>query len=105
MAEDVWKALADPTRRAILDLLTDRPRTTGELCATMDRLDRCTVMKHLEVLVRAHLVVPVRQGRTRCNHLNPAPLQQIVERWLSKRAGQLAEAALRLKREVEELQS
>lgn len=99
--EDVWKALADPTRRALLDELRDEARTTGELCAALENLDRCTVMKHLEILVRAGLVLPRRQGRTRLNYLNPVPLQQIVERWITGHTARAADAALRLKRVVE----
>lgn len=99
--EDVWKALADPTRRALLDELRDQARTTGELCAAFPALDRCTVMKHLETLTRAGLVLPRKQGRTRLNYLNPVPLQQIVERWVAGHTARAADAALRLKRVVE----
>ncbi|MBX3119872.1 MAG: helix-turn-helix transcriptional regulator [Fimbriimonadaceae bacterium] len=102
MAEDVWKALADPTRRAILDQLRDEPRTTGELVEAFPNLDRCTVMKHLEILVRCGLVLPRKQGRVRQNYLNPAPLQAIVERWVHGHTARIAEAAFRLKRIAEE---
>jgi DNA-binding transcriptional ArsR family regulator len=66
----VWKALADPTRRAILDLLAKRPRTTGEVCihfAAESRggLGRTGVMKHLDVLEAAELVIIRREGRVR----------------------------------------
>lgn len=101
MVEGVWKALADPTRRALLDELRDQARTTGELVAVFPALDRCTVMKHLDILTRAGLVLPRRHGRTRLNYINPAPLQQIVERWVSGHTARTAEAALRLKRLAE----
>lgn len=101
MSEDVWKALADPTRRAILDRLKEDPRTTGALCEAFPALDRCTVMKHLEVLVQAHLVVSERRGRQRFNHLNPAPLQEIVERWVKGHTSRVASAALRFRERVE----
>jgi DNA-binding transcriptional ArsR family regulator len=102
MPSDVWKALADPTRRAILDALKKEPRATGELCSAFPTLDRCTVMKHLEVLAETGLVVSERQGRQRLNYLNPAPLQEIVERWVSGHTAVMASAALKLKRLVEE---
>jgi DNA-binding transcriptional ArsR family regulator len=102
MPSDVWKALSDPTRRAILDELKRQPRATGELCDAFPALDRCTVMKHLNVLASAGLVVSQRFGRKRLNHLNPAPLQEIVERWVSGHTAVMASAALKLKRVVEE---
>jgi DNA-binding transcriptional ArsR family regulator len=102
MPTDVWKALADPTRRAILDELKAAPRTTGDLCQAFQSLDRCTVMKHLDVLSDAGLVVSERDGRRRLNYLNPAPLQEIVERWVSGHTAAMASAALKLRRLVEE---
>jgi DNA-binding transcriptional ArsR family regulator len=78
----VWKALADPTRRRLLDLLRARPRTTGELAARVP-LSRFAVMKHLGVLARARLVLVRRRGRERWNHLNAVPIRRIYERWLS----------------------
>ena len=77
----VFKALSDPTRRAILDLLRERPRTTGELADGFPS-SRFAVMKHLRILAAAHMVVVRRRGRERWNHLNAAPLQQLYERWL-----------------------
>ena len=97
----VWKALADPSRRRLLDLLRAAPRTTGELAQAFE-VSRFAVMKHLEVLVEANLVCVVRQGRQRWNHLNPVPLRQVVERWLSPFEGAAAAALLRLKRVAEE---
>ena len=97
----VWKALADPTRRSLLDLLSERPRTTGELCEHFPELSRTGVMKHLDLLVAAHLVVVRRQGRFRWNHLNAVPIQQICERWTSRHTAGLAASMLSLKRHVE----
>ncbi len=77
----VWKALADPTRRRILDLLRERPRTTGELGDAF-AVTRFAVMKHLGVLEQAGLVVVRRRGRERWNHLSPVPIQQIAARWI-----------------------
>lgn len=93
----VWRALSDPTRRLIVDQLGGRPRTTSELCA-MVPLSRFAVMKHLDVLVEAGLVVMKRRGRERWNYLNAAPLRQLYERWVHPRAGAWAASAARLER-------
>ena len=79
----VWRALADSNRRRLLDLLAAGPRTTGELVLSIDGLCRTAVMKHLDVLVAAHLVVVRRQGRQRWNHLDPMPIRQIHDRWVA----------------------
>lgn len=105
-ADLVWKALADPTRRAILDQLAKRPRTTGQLCAhfaapSRGGLGRTGVMKHLDVLVGAELVIVRREGRTRWNHLNPVPIQRVCDRWVSRHVRDLARSANRLKELVE----
>ncbi len=86
----IWKALADPTRRRILDALRERPRTTGELSSLHRRLSRFAVMKHLRVLERAGLVSVEWMGRERWNHLNPLPIQQIHDRWVSRHIEPLA---------------
>ena len=96
-SERVWKALADRTRRTILDILAERPHTTGELVARVDGLCRTAVMKHLDVLERAHLVLARREGRTRWNHLNPLPIQEVCDRWVGRHVRHLASAAVRLK--------
>jgi DNA-binding transcriptional ArsR family regulator/uncharacterized protein YndB with AHSA1/START domain len=96
----VWKALSDPTRRKILDLLKERPRTTGDLCDSF-LVSRFAVMKHLAVLENAELIVVRRRGRERWNHLNAVPLQRIYERWLRPYEGQWASALLQLKHQVE----
>ena len=79
---DVWPALGDPNRRAILDLLRDGPRTTGQIASRFPST-RFAVMKHLRVLEGAGLVVVRRQGRERWNHLNAVPLQQVYDRWVT----------------------
>ena len=94
--DSIWKALADPTRREILDRLRERPRTTGELAEGFPS-SRFAVMKHLEVLVEAGLVVFRKQGRERWNHLNAMPLQQLYERWVRPYEAHWAEGLLRLK--------
>ena len=78
----VWKALSDPTRRSILDLLRDRSRTTTELVDAFPHITRFGVMKHLEVLRAAHLVQTREAGRQRVNSLNVVPIRQIYERWV-----------------------
>jgi DNA-binding transcriptional ArsR family regulator len=75
-----WRALADPTRRRLIELLRDGPRTTGELCRTF-ATSRFAVMKHLRVLERGGLLVVSREGRRRWNTLNPEKLRQVGGRW------------------------
>lgn len=99
--EAAWRALADPTRRRILDLLAERPRTTGELCAQFPDLSRFAVMKHLDVLEETSLVLVRREGRVRWNHFNAIPIQRIYERWIRPKLGGMASALLRLGREAE----
>jgi DNA-binding transcriptional ArsR family regulator len=84
--DDVFKALASSTRRRLLDLLKDKPRTTDDLCDQFDDLDRCTVMQHLRVLEHAGLVIAQRKGRERWNHLDPLPIKHIHDRWISEYA-------------------
>ena len=81
--DPVWKALADPTRRAILDALKDGPQNTGGLTDCFPGLSRFGVMKHLEVLREAGLVTTTSKGRERINHLNAIPIQRIHDRWVT----------------------
>jgi DNA-binding transcriptional ArsR family regulator len=81
--DSVWKALSDTTRRAMLDLLRERPRTTTELVESFPQLSRFGVMKHLEVLRQADLVHTRELGRQRVNFLNAVPIRKIYERWVS----------------------
>ena len=81
--DPVWKALSDPTRRAILDLLRDQPRRTTEIVESFPHLTRFGVMKHLDVLREAELVHTREEGRQRMNSLNIVPIRQIYERWVS----------------------
>jgi DNA-binding transcriptional ArsR family regulator len=78
----VWKALSDRTRRAILDFLRDRARTTTEIVERFPQMTRFGVMKHLEVLRQAQLVDTREAGRQRVNSLNVVPIRQIYERWV-----------------------
>lgn len=101
--DTVWKALADGTRRHLLDLLSDAPQTTGTLCESIPTLGRTTVMKHLDVLAAAGLILIRRDGRERWNHLNPVPVQEIYERWIHRRSGLRASAMLGLRAAAERL--
>jgi DNA-binding transcriptional ArsR family regulator len=85
--EPVFKALADEHRRAFLDALRERDgRTLGELCELAPSMTRFGVMKHLRVLEEAHLVVVERVGRSKFHYLNPVPIRQIHDRWISRYA-------------------
>jgi DNA-binding transcriptional ArsR family regulator len=99
--ELIFKALAAGTRRHILDLLKDHPRTTGDVCDGFPDLDRCTVMQHLEVLVDAGLVIVQREGRQRWNHLNPLPIKHIHDRWIGEYAAFAVDILDRLKSDLE----
>ena len=97
----VFRALASPHRRAILDVLRDQPLTTGALCAHFPELDRCTVMQHLKVLDEADLVIAERRGRERWNYLNPLPIHAIHERWIGPHAKRAVAMLARLKHDLE----
>jgi DNA-binding transcriptional ArsR family regulator len=97
----VWDALANENRRQMLDLLKEKPRTTGEIAMKFKALDRCTVMLHLSVLTEAGLVIAKREGKFRWNYLNVEPIQRIYERWLSTYAQPAAALLLRLKDDLD----
>ena len=99
--DNVFKALAHPRRRLILDRLKDGPKTTGALCEVFSDMDRCTVMMHLKVLEEADLVVARRDGRERWNHLNALPIRQIHDRWISEYAAHAVTILDRLKADLE----
>jgi len=96
----LWRALADPTRRQILDLLRERPRVSGEIAAQFP-ISRIAVMRHLEVLSQAGLVTSRKRGRQRWHYLNAVPLQQLHQRWAEPAAAGFASALLRLQDTVE----
>jgi DNA-binding transcriptional ArsR family regulator len=98
----LFRALADPGRRKLLDLLHAHDgRTLNDLCAHMD-MTRQGVTQHLELLEAANLVASVRRGREKLHFLNPVPLQEIYERWIAKfekpRLKALADLKQRLER-------
>lgn len=83
----VFRALADPHRRALLDALyANDGQRLGDLCAVLPEMTRFGVMKHLAVLEEAQLVVTERQGRTKLHYLNPVPIQWLADRWIAKYA-------------------
>lgn len=99
--EPVFKALASPWRRKILDMLREGPLTTSDLHAALPELSRFAVMQHLTVLEDANLVIARREGRQRFNHLNAVPIRQVYERWVSNFEGHWAGALLSLKAMLE----
>ncbi len=83
-ADKVFKALADPTRRRLLDALRARNgRSLGSLCARLD-MTRQAVAQHLGRLEDASLVTTVRRGREKLHYLNPVPIHEIYDRWIEK---------------------
>src|ERR1700730_18695159 len=99
--DGVWKALSDPTRRAILDLLRRGPRMTTAIVEAFPQLTRFGVMKHIDVLRDAGLINTREEGRQRVNSLNAAPIRQIYERWVSRYQEFWADNLLRLKDDLE----
>jgi len=99
--EPVWKALANPTRREMLDALRQEPLTTGALAERFPKLSRFAVMQHLRVLERGNLIVHKKSGRQRFNYLNPIPIQQIYHRWVRHYEENWAESMVALKARLE----
>jgi DNA-binding transcriptional ArsR family regulator len=99
--DPVWKALSDPTRRAILDLVRQGPRRTTEIVDAFPHLSRFGVMKHIDVLREAGLINTREAGRQRVNSLNAVPIRQIYERWVSRYQEFWADKLLRLQEDVE----
>jgi DNA-binding transcriptional ArsR family regulator len=98
----VFRALGDPTRRFLLDLLFERDgRTLTELESGLD-MTRFGVMKHLRVLEDAGLVVTVRSGREKLHYLNPVPIRLIHDRWIDKFRERQVSALADLKQQLEE---
>jgi len=107
MEEDlVFKALADPVRRLLLDALFERDgRSLGELEAVVNEttpMTRFGVAKHLRLLEEANLVVSRKVGREKLHHLNPVPIRVIHDRWIDKFTEGRVSALLDLKRRIEE---
>lgn len=100
--DQVFRALADPTRRLLLDRLFEREgRTLGELNSEVEGMTRFGVMKHLKLLEAAGLVVSMKVGREKLHYLNPVPVQLIHDRWVSKYTRPRVVALAGLKQELE----
>jgi DNA-binding transcriptional ArsR family regulator len=99
--DPLFKALADPSRRKLMDLLHEHDgRTLNELCEHLD-MTRQGVTQHLDLLEAANLVATVWRGREKLHFLNPVPLQQIYERWIAKFEQPRLRALHELKRRLE----
>lgn len=102
MDNPVFAALADPTRRHLLDLLFERDgRTLGELVTAVPGMTRFGVMKHLRVLEAAELVTTRRVGREKHHYLNPVPIRRLHDRWLDKYRARAAASLIDLQHAVE----
>jgi uncharacterized protein YndB with AHSA1/START domain/DNA-binding transcriptional ArsR family regulator len=100
--DDLFRALADPSRRRLLDRLFERDGLTlGELQAALPQMTRIGVMKHLRLLERAGVVVSHRDGRRRLHYLNPVPIRRLHDRWLDKFRLRAADALLNLQTAME----
>ena len=100
--DDVFKALADASRRQLLDRLQAQPgQTLGEMCQGLE-MSRQAVSKHLAILEAANLVASVRRGREKLHYLNPVPIQDIADRWIGKYQRPQLQALAALKRKLEE---
>ena len=99
--DEVFKALADASRRELLDRLrADNGQTLGELCARL-AMTRQAVSKHLAILEEANLVSWKRQGREKLHFINPVPINEIAERWIGKFERPRLRALSELKRKLE----
>lgn len=104
MTEDldpVWKALSDPTRRTILDLLRRGAKTTTEIVEAFPDMTRHAVMKHIEALRNAGLINTREDGRRRINSINAVPIRQIYERWMGPFSELWSSTLLRIKDDAE----
>ena len=99
--DKAFKALADESRRALLDRLRARNgQTLGELCERQE-MTRQAVSKHLAILEDANLVATVKRGREKLHYLNPVPIHAIAERWIGKYEGHRLQALSDLKKNLE----
>ena len=99
--DDVFRALADASRRELLDRLrAENGQTLGELCARLD-MTRQAVSKHLAIFESANLVATIRRGREKLHYLNPVPIHEIAERWIGKFERSRLQALGELKKDLE----
>ena len=102
LVNDVFKALGDPSRRAFLDRLHHHNgQTLNDLCRDL-KMTRQAATKHIAILAKANLIVPLWRGREKRHYLNPVPLRQICERWIDKYEGRIPLALTELERGLEE---
>src|SRR5262245_38874939 len=99
--DGVWKALSDSTRRSILDFLRQGPRTTTEIVEAFPHLSRFGIMKHIDVLREAGLVLTHEERRQRINSLNVVAIRQIYERWVGGFEGLRPAPLRRIKEDAE----
>jgi DNA-binding transcriptional ArsR family regulator len=98
----VFRALADESRRNLLDSLRTRSgQTLAELCADLDGMTRQAVSKHLAILEEANLVATIKRGREKLHYLNPVPIAEIADRWISKFERTRVNALVDLKKRLE----
>lgn len=101
-ADEVFKALGDPTRRKLLDLLYEKNgQTLGQLCENLD-MARQSATQHLGILEAANLVTTVKRGREKLHFINPVPLHEVYERWVRKFERQRLTLLHDLKTELEQ---
>ncbi len=102
--DQVFKALADSSRRALLDQLhQSNGQSLNQLCRHLS-MTRQGITKHLALLIKAELVIPLWRGREKLHYLNPAPLKQISERWMDKHKAACLRALNDLTKGLDELQ-
>ena len=101
MIDDVFKALADPTRRRLLDELFEEDGQTLSALEQRLPMSRFGVAKHLKVLEGTGLVTTRKRGREKLHYLNPVPIREVHDRWVSKYAEPWASALTELKRDLE----
>lgn len=103
-ADIVFRALADPSRRLLLDRLFEQNgQTLNELCAGME-MTRQAVSKHLTLLEEANLIVTRKQGRDKLHYLNPVPIHEIADRWIGKYERARLDVLSELKKNLEKNQ-
>lgn len=100
--DDVFKALADPSRRKILDIVRTRPGITVQALSECFEFSRYATMKHLRILEHAKLILGKKEWKEKRLYLNAVPIQMIHDRWISKYAGAWAASLTSLKKNIEE---
>ncbi len=99
--DHILKALGHTRRREILDLIKDTPHTTSELCLILKKMDRCTVMQHLNVLEKANLIKVKHRGKYRWNYINLLPIQELHNRWITKFSEDTIDLLAKLKKDMD----